>query len=226
MDARLLLMLIPLLLSVLGRHRVTATFRKYHQEPNRAGVTGEWVANRLLRAEGLTHVSVRHVEGTLSDHYDPTHGHLRLSAPVAAGASVAAIGVAAHEASHAVQEAQGYRFNRVRRRIGTLVAWVSPLAGLLMLGGFLLGLPPLVIAAGAAFALMAAFALVSVPVELDASRRALDALRRIGIASAEDLRGVRTVLRAAACTYVTKLAGRVGLLLFLAAGVVSVAQIG
>lgn len=147
-------------------------------------------------------MTVHQVPGTLSDHYDPERGQLRLSGPVATGASVAALGVAAHEVGHAAQEAEGYAFNRARHRVGRLLARISPFVGMLLLGGFVLGIALLAAASAAALALMALFALVTLPVELDASRRA------------------------AALTYLTKLASRVGVLLFLLVGVVSVGQLG
>lgn len=225
MDIRVLLLLLPGLMALFTQRGVASAFRRYDAVPNRAGVSGEWVAWRLLAEHGLTSVSVRRVEGTLSDHYDTAAAVLRLSAPVADRSSVAALAVAAHEVGHAVQEAQGFGFNRVRRRVGRVVARLSPFAAFFFLGGFLLGLLPLIVAGSAVLVLMAVFALATLPVEADASRRAVAALRRTGVAAPDEVTGVRAVLRAAALTYVAKLGWRLGMVLFLVAGLVSALQV-
>lgn len=197
-----------LVLSLLAQARVKSAFAKYSKMATRSGLTGAQVADRILREHGIHDVRVEPVAGTLSDHYDPRGKVLRLSEPVFGGRSMAAFGVAAHEVGHAIQHAQGYAPLHFRS------AWV-PVANI----GSGLSMVVLIIAAvmgGAAtvlggtlawvgvllFATTTVFTLVTLPVEFDASRRALLTLGKGGYVSTDELAGARRVLNAAALTYV------------------------
>lgn len=197
-----------LVLSLLAQARVKSAFAKYSRMATRSGLTGAQVADRILREHGIHDVRVEPVAGTLSDHYDPRGKVLRLSEPVFGGRSMAAFGVAAHEVGHAIQHAQGYAPLQFRS------AWV-PVANI----GSGLSMIVLIIAAvlgGAAtalggtlawvgvllFATTTVFTLVTLPVEFDASRRALLTLEKGGYVSTDELAGARRVLNAAALTYV------------------------
>jgi Zn-dependent membrane protease YugP len=151
----------------------------------------------------------------LSDHYDSDARALRLSPVVARERSVAALGIAAHEVSHAFQDAEGTRAYRWRRRVGEPIAQFAPFSGLVLIGGFWFG-NPLLIALGLAYAAaLVVFALATLPVELGASRRALRVLRRTRLTDATEAGGVRRVLTAAALTYVVGLLDRLGMFLTL-----------
>ena len=169
----------------------------------------------MLDAHGLRNVRVEPVEGFLSDHYDPTSGALRLSPQVAGESSVAALGIAAHEVSHAYQDAEGNRAYRVRKRVGEPLARLAPWTGLFFIGGFWLGVPVLMALSIVYVAGLVVFALATLPVEFGASQRALELLEQTRLADREELDEVRRVLRAAASTYVVGVLRQVGFLLVL-----------
>jgi uncharacterized protein len=219
-----LLVLVPLALGVLAQRRVSATFRRYDGIANRSGLTGAEVARRLLADHGLERVRVEAAPGHLSDHFDPHAGALRLSAAVGLGQSVAAIGIAAHEVAHAYQDADGSRAYRVRKRVGEPLARVAPYTWILVFGGFWLDSPPLIALACAYMAGLVVFSLVTLPVELGASRTAVALLGRSGIADTVEQREIREVLRAAALTYVAGIALQLGA--FLATLLVAAAVFG
>jgi Zn-dependent membrane protease YugP len=191
------------------------TYHIYSQKPAPFGMTGAAVARRILDSNGLRDVRIELVAGHLSDHYDPRSRVLRLSEAVYHSASVAAVGVAAHEAGHALQDAKGYVPLRFRIAIVPVCNIGSRLAmPLFFIGLLLAGLSTvsdwLMFAGIAAFSLSVLFQLVTLPVEFNASRRAMRCLAGSGTMNEEQLRGARRVLSAAAMTYVAALA--VGLL--------------
>jgi Zn-dependent membrane protease YugP len=208
-----LLVLVPVALGVLAQRRVGATFVRYGTVADRSGLTGGDVARMLLDAHGLETVRIEAVPGVLSDHYDPKARTLRLSADVAARRSVAAIGIAAHEVAHAYQDADGSRGYRLRKRVGEPLARLAPYTWFMIFGGFWLANPALVILACAYMAGLVVFSVVTLPVELQASQRALDLLQRTGIARADELDEIREVLRAAGLTYIAGIAQQLGLFL-------------
>jgi uncharacterized protein len=161
-------------------------------------------------AHGLETVRIEAVPGGLTDHYDPEAHTLRLSGDVGPSRSVAAIGIAAHEVAHAYQDADGSRAYRLRRRIGEPLARLAPYSALLVLGGFWSGSPSLVALACVYMAGLVVFSVVTLPVELEASRRALALLERTGIARADELSEIREVLSAAALTYIAGIAQQLG----------------
>ena len=202
----LLLMGIGLVLSLLASAAVHSAFARYREVPTRRGITGAEVARLILHANGIQDVAVEPVSGNLTDHYDPGSKTLRLSEPIYGSNSVAAVGVAAHEVGHAIQHANGYAPLKFRS------AWV-PVAGLgtnlgyiLLFVAFALGgfhrAPTISWLAVAVFATTTVFTLVTLPVEFDASRRALLTLQDGGVLTADEMPGVRRVLGAAGLTYV------------------------
>lgn len=207
-----LLLLVPLIAGFLVQRRLRSVFARYRAVANRAGVTGAELARALLDAHGLGAVRLELASGFLSDHYDGAARSLRLSEVVARERSVAALGIAAHEVSHAYQDAEGSRVYRVRRAVGEPLAKLAPWSGFFFIGGFWLGVPILMVLAIAYVAGMVVFALATLPVEFSASRRALTLLRSTGLTDAEETGEVERVLRAAALTYVVGLLQQLGLL--------------
>ena len=183
---------------------------RYRRVPNHARISGSEVATKLLAEHGLQRVRVEEIPGALSDHYDGAAGALRLSEPVATERSVAALGIAAHEVSHAYQDADGNRAYRIRKAVAEPLARFAPFSALFFIGGFWFGIPLL-----AALSLiyvfgLVVFALATLPVELGASRRALVLLEHSHLAAREEVSEVRSVLRAAAFTYVAGLGRQIG----------------
>lgn len=211
-----LLVVIPgLLFTLWAQYKVKSSYSRYAQELLPGYMTGAAVARRMLDSNGLSHIPVEIVQGHLSDHYDPRHKVLRLSEAVYHGSNVAAVGVAAHEAGHALQDAKGYVPLRFRIAIVPICNVGSHLAmPLFIIGLFMAGLSVLadwlMLAGIAAFGLSVFFQLITLPVEFNASRRAMRCLEGSHTMTAEQLRGSRRVLSAAAMTYVAALA--VGLL--------------
>ncbi len=194
------------LLALLFQLLVKSTFRRWSKVPNAAGMTGAEAARLVLSRRGVTGVSVQRVSGELTDHYDPKNGIIYLSDPVFDAASVAAVGVAAHEAGHAVQHAENYFPIRVRTAIIPITNIGSRLSTPLLFLGLILGFYPLALAGVILFGACVVFQLVTLPVEFNASRRAMESLRDSGSFSSGDLGGARKTLTAAALTYVAALA--------------------
>jgi uncharacterized protein len=215
LDPRILLLLVPALAALAATRAVRTTFDRYQQLSTIIGLTGAEAAAKLLEQHGLAHVRLERTAGSLSDHFDSDATTLRLSGQVADGRNIAALAVAAHEVAHAHQDAHGQRTYRLRMRLGRPVLQLSRWSGLIIIGGFWLGIPILTATAGVLFVGLTAFALVTLPVELTASRRALRWLDTAGLATGPELPAARRVLRAAAATYLASVAHRVGLLLFL-----------
>ena len=195
------------LLSLLASASVKSTFQKYSKVFSRRGLTGAQAAERVLRANGVTNVRIEQVSGELTDHYDPRTNVIRLSDSVFGSTSVAAIGVACHEAGHAVQYAQSYGPIKLRAAIIPITNLGSKLAMPLILVGLLLeflgGISNIFVAAGViCFSLSLVFQLVTLPVEFNASHRAIAAIDQGNILYDDELSGAKKTLRAAAMTYV------------------------
>jgi len=214
-----LLLLLPAILGFLAQRKVISTFREWSRVPNAAGITGEETARRVLAARGVQGVAIEQTQGKLTDHYDPKSNILRLSDAVAGERSVAAIGIAAHEAAHAIQDAEGSVMQRFRMAIGEPLARLSQWSGVIFIGAFWFGIPILMLLAGLILAGYVLFALVTLPVEIGASQEASRVLIATATATEDDIRGVRKVLRAAAGTYVAALGQRLGFFLFLVSAV-------
>jgi Zn-dependent membrane protease YugP len=194
-----------LLLGFIAQAMVRSAYNRYSRVRNAGGVTGAEAAQRLLSVNELGHVKLEGAPGQLSDHYDPRTHTLRLSAGVARTPSVAALGIAAHEVGHAQQVQVGYAPMRWRAAIVPVASFGSMGAPWLVLLGIFLNFAGLIWVGIALFGMAALFYLVTLPVELDASRRGLAMLTTSGLVVPEEVDGARTVLRAAAWTYVAAL---------------------
>ena len=196
-----------ILLSLWASANVNSTFKRYSGQYSRRGLTGAQAAERVLRSNGVTNVRIERVSGNLTDHFDPRSNVIRLSDNVYGNTSTAAIGVACHEAGHAVQYAQDYAPIRIRSAVIPATNLGSKLAMPLILLGLLIGLKGdlsyfLVYLGIGCFGLSLVFQLVTLPVEFDASRRAMAAIAQSELLTEEEQRGARKTLTAAALTYV------------------------
>jgi len=197
------IVLIPaVLLALYSQFRVKSAYAQYSQVPVSSGLTGAQAAGEILRRNGLSDVSVERTEGVLSDHYDPRTRALSLSPDVYSGASVASVGVAAHETGHAIQHARGYAPLALRSAMVPTVQFGSWLAWPIFILGFLFHSGGMVQVGILVFSAVVAFTVVTLPVEFDASARAMRALQEERLVTTDELRGVRSVLTAAALTYV------------------------
>ena len=197
------IVLIPaVLLALYAQFRVKSAYAQYSQVPVSSGLTGAQAAGEILRRNGLSDVSVERTEGVLSDHYDPRTRALSLSPDVYSGASVASVGVAAHETGHAIQHARGYAPLALRSAMVPTVQFGSWLAWPIFILGFLFHSGGMVQVGILVFSAVVAFTVVTLPVEFDASSRAMRVLRDERMITPDELRGVRAVLTAAALTYV------------------------
>lgn len=207
----------PLLLGIWAQFKVKSAFKKYSQVATQSGLTGAQAALRLLQRGGLGNVNVEMTRGMLSDHYDPRQKVLRLSEEVYSLPSIASVGVAAHEAGHALQDKVNYSPLAIRSAMVPVVSIGSNLGPILfMIGLFMHGVlgSSLAWAGIILFAGTALFALVTLPVEFDASRRAKELLVSQGIVSQREMAGVNAVLDAAALTYVAAAAQAIMQLLY------------
>lgn len=204
-DPTYILVVIGAIICMIASAKVKTTFNKYSQYRSYSGMNGAQVAQRVLEAAGIYDVTVRHVSGNLTDHYDPSTKTVNLSDPVYNSYSVAALGVAAHECGHAIQHAKNYAPLSLRSALvpvanfGSMLAWPLILIGLFINGKS----STLIIDLGIVlFSAAVLFQLVTLPVEFDASRRALVMLRTQNILSDDELKNTRKVLKSAAFTYV------------------------
>ena len=206
--------IVPLLFWLWAQFKVKSTFKRYSQVATANGFTGAQAAEAVLRNEGVQGVGIRPVAGQLSDHYDPRSKTLNLSQDVGGAASVAALGVSAHEAGHAVQDARGYKPMQIRASLVPAASIGSQLWIFPAFLGLILGSTGLVNVGLVLFLAVVVFQLVTLPVEFDASKRAIVALEGGGLLSATELDGARHVLRAAALTYVAALVASIGQLIY------------
>jgi Zn-dependent membrane protease YugP len=210
----LLCTVVPLLFGLWAQFKVKSTFKRYSQVPTASGMTGAQAAEAVLRNSGVTGVGIRPVPGQLSDHYDPRSKTLNLSEDVGIAATVAALGVAAHEAGHAVQDARGYKPMQLRSTLVPAASIGSQLWIFPAFLGLILGSTGLVNVGLVLFLAVVIFQLVTLPVEFDASHRAIVALEGGGLLGPEELSGARKVLQAAALTYIAALAASIGQLIY------------
>lgn len=204
-DPTYILIIIGVILSMLASSRVKSTYSKYSRVRNHAGMTGQMAAQQILHQAGIYDVQVQHVSGELTDHYDPKNKVLRLSDATYGSTSVAALGVAAHECGHAIQHATNYMPLSIRGALvpvanfGSQISWPLILVGLLINGQ----MSSLLINAGIILFIFAvAFQIVTLPVEFNASSRALRILKSSGMLYEDEVAQARKVLSAAALTYV------------------------
>lgn len=209
-DPTYFLVLIGAVLCILAQLRVKSTYKKYSRVRSRSGMTGAQAAQRILQLSGIYDVRIEHVRGELTDHYDPSKKVLRLSDTVYGSDSIAAIGVAAHECGHAVQHNKGYApltFRTALVPVANIGSWAG--IPIILLGAFM-GMNQMLIQIGIwVFALAVLFQIVTLPVEFNASGRALDMLGNYGMLAQDETSGCRKVLSAAALTYVAAAAAAI-----------------
>ena len=191
-----------ILLALWAQARISSTFRRASEIRPQSGYSGAETAHLLLRENGLDTVAVEPTDGFLSDHYDPSNKVLRLSPDVYQGRSLAALGVAAHEAGHAFQDAQNYPLLSMRNALVPVASFGGSISWILIVLGFVLAMSQLLYIGIAAFSMTVLFQLVNLPVEFDASRRAKQQLDALGIVPRGEQEYVAKVLNAAAWTYV------------------------
>ena len=209
-SASYLLVIIGAVLCLLASARVKSTYRKYAKVRSASGLTGAQAAEMILRRNGVLGVTVQHVAGELTDHYDPARGVVNLSDATYNSTSVAAIGVAAHECGHVMQHEQGYLPLRIRTALVPVANIGSNIGIWIVMLGVILGLNSTLAMIGVyLFSFGVLFQLVTLPVEFDASHRALAMLQDYGILGQSELKGSRAVLSAAAMTYVASAAASV-----------------
>ncbi|NLI59972.1 MAG: zinc metallopeptidase [Clostridiales bacterium] len=214
-DTSSLVILLPaLILSFYAQYKVQNTYSRFLKVGNYGGYTGAEVARRILDSQGLEDISVNRVGGYLSDHYDPRRKVIRLSEQVYNGRSIASIGVAAHEAGHAIQHARGYTPLSIRNAIVPIASFASQAAFIFIFLGLFLGAGTMLVDVGILlFAAVVAFQLITLPVEFNASSRAVELLSGQGFVTGSEETSVRKVLNAAALTYVAAAASAIAQLL-------------
>lgn len=209
-DPTYFLVLLGVLLSLWASSRVNSTYAKYSKERSLSGMTGAQAAQRILSMAGIYDVTIQHVAGNLTDHYDPRNKTLNLSDSVYGSASVAAVGVAAHECGHAIQHDRGYAPLKMRSALAPAANIGANISWPLILVGLLLGGSQLLIEIGILmFSLAVAFQLITLPVEFNASQRAMNMLEETGVLYTDELPKTRKVLNAAALTYVAAAASSI-----------------
>ena len=206
-DSTMLLLIPALLLALLAQGWMKSAYNKYSKIRTQAGIPASQAAQKILYDNGNVDVSVTRTQGTLTDHYDPRSQVLSLSEGVYNSASIAAIGIAAHEAGHAMQKKEGYAALSLRSLVVPVVNFGSMLSMPIFILGLVMSWRPLLTVGIALFSLTVIFALVTLPVEFNASRRAIQMLNGSGLITQEEEKGVRKVLNAAAMTYVASAIG-------------------
>lgn len=206
MDYWYLILVVPtIIIAAIAQIRVNSAFKTYNMYQSCIGLTAAEVTRRILDNNGLSNVSVQHVNGKLTDHYDPKNNVIRLSDSVYNSTSIAAIGVAAHEAGHAVQHAAKYVPIKIRNSLVPVANLGTTMAPFIIIFGLLLSFEPMIWTGIILYSAIALFQLVTLPVELNASRRALATLSSMQILDTTEQKGAKKVLTAAALTYVAAL---------------------
>lgn len=209
-DSTYMLVIIGFVLCLIASARVKTTFSKYSKVRSMSGCTGVEAADRILHMAGIYDVRIEHISGNLTDHYDPRDKVLRLSDSVYGQSSVAAIGVAAHECGHAIQHAKGYTPLMIRSTIAPAASFASNAAWPIIVLGFIIGLSKYLLPLGIVlFSVAVLFQIVTLPVEFNASSRAIVILGDSGILQQDELRQSKKVLKAAALTYVAATAASI-----------------
>lgn len=213
-DPTYILVIIGAILSLAASAKVKSTFAKYSKIRSGTGMTGAQAAKRVLDSAGIYGVRIERVSGELTDHYDPRSKVLRLSEGVYNSSSIASVGVAAHECGHAIQDDKGYVPLVLRSTLVPVASFGSKLSFPLIILGVILGFSkPLIYIGIIMFSLAVLFQIITLPVEFNASRRAVDLIERTGILYGDEIKGTKKVLSAAALTYVASAASSVLMLL-------------
>lgn len=210
--------IIPILVGLWAQMKVKGAYGKYVKVSSRGRISGNEAAHALMASAGIHDVEIVECHGTLTDHYDPNHKRLALSRDNYRGSSLAALGVAAHEAGHAIQHKQQYAPLKLRMSLVPITGFASQFLPMIMFGGFFFGFGPITINIGIAiYLVLTVFQLVTLPVEFDASKRAKAQLVTLGIVEPDEMQGVTKTLDAAAYTYVAAFVSSLGWLLYLLA---------
>ncbi|MBP1760643.1 MAG: hypothetical protein H6Q64_185 [Firmicutes bacterium] len=210
----LIFILPALILSIYAQFKVKSTFSKYSSVRSMKGITGRDAAYNLLRNNGINNVNIEAIRGSLTDHYDPSSQVLRLSETVYGNDSIAAIGVAAHEVGHAIQHQQGYKPMEVRQKIVPITNFASSASFPILLIGMIFTSADLIMVGILLFSAVVLFHIVTLPVEFNASNRAVLQLSQLGLISNEEVPMVKKVLGAAALTYVAAALSAIANLLY------------
>jgi len=210
----LIFILPALILSIYAQFKVKSTFSKYSSVRSMKGITGRDAAYNLLRNNGINNVSIEAIRGSLTDHYDPSSHVLRLSETVYGNDSIAAIGVAAHEVGHAIQHQQGYKPMEIRQKIVPITNFASTASFPILLIGMFIANSNLIMLGILLFSAVVLFHIVTLPVEFNASNRAVLQLNQIGLISNDEVPMVKKVLGAAALTYVAAALSAIANLLY------------
>ena len=212
----LVLILVPIIIGMYAQAKVSSAYEKYSRVATRSGATGRDAAAAVMQSAGIDDVQIVEIAGHLTDHYDPTKKVLALSTENYRGRSIAALGVAAHEAGHAIQHKCAYAPLNLRMALVPITNFACSLLPIVMLGGFFLFNSMITIHAGIGiYIVLTLFQLITLPVEFDASNRAKAQLRNLGFVDGAEGRGVGEVLDAAAFTYVAAFVSSLGWLLYL-----------
>lgn len=207
--------LIPIAVGLWAQFKVKSAYSKYVQVPSRGQITGREAARAVMESAGIYDVEIVECHGELTDHYDPTNKRLALSELNYRGSSLAALGVSAHEAGHAIQHKQEYAPLNLRMKLVPITGFASQFLPVIMFGGFFFGYGPITINLGImVYLVLTVFQLVTLPVEFDASKRAKAQLVGLGIIDQDELVGVNKTLDAAAYTYVAAFVSSLGWLLY------------
>jgi Zn-dependent membrane protease YugP len=207
--------ILPLVLGIWAQVRISSTYRKWAGVASRKKFTGAQVARMVMESAGIQEVEIVEIPGQLTDHYNPTERRLALSRDNYHGTSLAALGVAAHEAGHAIQHRVGYAPLKARAALIPVTNFASQLLPFVILGGFFFGLFGLIKLGVAIYLVLTIFQLVTLPVEFDASRRAKEQLLGLNIIDADEAIGVVETLNAAGWTYVAAFVASLGNLVYL-----------
>lgn len=215
MNAGFLIIMAAMIIGLIARSKVTGTFRRFSKVSTGRGLSGARIAREILDSYGLANIGIQEIGGNLTDHYDPRSGVLRLSSAVYRETSIASVGVAAHEAGHAVQDAMGYTPFKLRRKLVPVANLGSQMLFPLIIGGLLFHITALYYLGAALYGAALLFQLVTLPVEFDASRRAVVYLEKSGNMTGTELTGVKKVLGAASMTYVAAALASLGQMIWL-----------
>lgn len=201
-DSTLILLLPALIVSAIAQYKIFQSYRKYSKIDSRRGITGEQVASRILKANGIYDVDIELVSGQMTDHYDPRAKKLRLSRDVFYGTSIASIGIAAHEVGYAIQHNINYAPLILRNKIVPAVNFGASFSWVLFFMGLLFSVKPLLLIGIVLFSFTVVFQLITLPVELNASNRVIKSIVSMNLLSEEEVGGAKNVLFCAALTYV------------------------
>ncbi len=211
----LLLIIIPMLLGLWAQMKVKSAYKRYSQVSSRGRVSGREAAEAVMQAAGIRDVAIVATPGTLTDHYDPSKKQLALSEGNYNGTSIAALGVAAHEAGHAIQHKVGYSMLNLRMALVPITMFSSKLLPFVILGGFFFKMMGAIWLGIGVYMVLTIFQMITLPVEFDASKRAKEELAGLSIVQSDEMEGVRKTLDAAAWTYVAAFVASLGNLLYL-----------